>query len=43
MINTGGNTNTITNTNPNGIQITWLTRNGLISISNTGPTPGPFG
>jgi hypothetical protein len=43
MINVGGNTNTISNTNQNGVQISWLTRNGIIPVSNSGSTPGPFG
>lgn len=32
MINSGGNTNTISNTNPNGVQVSWLTR-----CNNSGP------
>lgn len=43
MINSGLNTNTITNTNPNGVQVSWLSRNGIILVSNTGETPGPYG
>jgi len=35
MLNSGGNTNTITNTNPNGVQISWLSR-GAPYIINDG-------
>lgn len=38
MINAGGNTNTISNTNPNGVQVSWLSRGstaeGIINITN---------
>ena len=38
MLNDGGNTNTITNTNPNGVQVSWLSRKKPVYVFNTIPT-----
>jgi len=35
MINSGGNTNTISNTNPNGVQISWMSRGAPKLLNNT--------
>lgn len=39
MINAGGNTNTISNTNPNGVQVSWLSRGNIFYVSNTDIPP----
>jgi len=35
MINTGGNTNTITNTNPNGVKVSWLSRGSPFTVNTS--------
>lgn len=35
MIDVGGNTNTISNTNPNGVQVSWLSRGVSFTVNTT--------
>lgn len=43
MLNVDSNTGTISNTNSNGVQVSWLSRNGITLVSNTGISPGSYG